>query len=47
VSLVILTVSNSYGDLEEEYGTSIELRTLTSKYCGGKRAYVICKSFNT
>jgi hypothetical protein len=47
VSLVIPTVSHSYGDLEEEYGISIELRTLTSKYYGGKRAYITCKSFNT
>jgi hypothetical protein len=37
VSLIILIVSNVYEDPEAEYGTSTELRTLTSKYYGGKR----------
>jgi hypothetical protein len=34
------------GDLEAEYGTSTEPRTITSKYYDGKRAYVTCKSFS-
>jgi hypothetical protein len=47
MSLIILRASNFYGDLEAEYGTSIQLRTLTSKYYSGKRTYVMGKSFNT
>lgn len=45
--LVILTVSDSYGDLEEEHGTYVELRIFTSKNYGAKREYITCKSFNT